>query len=181
VILLHQHGVEQAKAVVGPTAGGHRLLLKRPQPRRRLARVEHACSGAVELAGGARRERRDPRQPPEEVQGGALSGEQRTRLAADHEHDAPGFAPAGLHTLLLDDDLRIEGAEGFDRSREAVDHAVLLLRDRGAGERARRHRRLARHVSRADVLRQRVPYERGERRRVWLARPGAHDREAQSR
>ena len=89
VVVLQEHEVGQRAAVVHSPAGAHRGLLQRTQAGQRLAGVEHphpVAGGVHEPAGGGG----DARQVAEEVERGALAGEQRPQRAAETE---PILAP----------------------------------------------------------------------------------------
>ena len=79
VVVLDQDAVVQAEAMVRAAAAAHGELLQRAQARRRLARVEDRRAGAGDGVDVPARQRRDTGQPPEQVQRGALAGQQRAR------------------------------------------------------------------------------------------------------
>ena len=82
VVVLDQHGVVEAVAVVAAAAHAHGVLLERAQAGRRLARaattrVVEALEARHDVAGRGG----DPAQVAEQVERGALAGEQRPRRA----------------------------------------------------------------------------------------------------
>ncbi len=86
VVVLDQHGIVQAHAVVGPAAARHRVLRKPAQAGQRLARVVDAgprAGDGLDVAGG---QCRDARQVRQQVQGRAFEGEDRTQRALHAGH-----------------------------------------------------------------------------------------------
>ena len=123
----------------------------RRSPGRRLARVEDARAGAahgVDVAGGRRRHAGEA---AEEVQRGALAGEQRGGRALDVEYRA-ALAPVPLVGQARAGDLGVEGGEDALGGLQAEDDPGLLLRDAGPRAGAGGHRRAGRDVARTDVL-----------------------------
>ena len=138
VVLLDEDLVEQAEAVVAPAARGDRRLLERAQARRRLARVEDLRAGALDRAHARRGQRRDARQPPEEVQRRALGGEQRARAARRRAAPSPPsrHSPSGPSRSSSTSG---SSARNTASARvEPEDDARRLLRDRRDGARAAR-------------------------------------------
>ena len=74
--------VEQPDAVVRAAAAAHRVFLREAQTRNRLARVEDAALGARDRVDVPARHRRGCREHLQEVERGALAGEQRARGAS---------------------------------------------------------------------------------------------------
>ena len=159
VVLLDQDEVVQAGAVVHAAAVGDRALLEAAQAGRRLARVEQlsrsrrpsaiartTCAVAVATPG----------EPAEEVERGALGGQQRAGGALDAQHRRRRLAPLALRAEPLDRRVRVEPEEHRLGDVEPRDHARRLLRDRGDAARGRVDGRLDGHVAGADVLRQRA-------------------------
>ena len=94
--------VVEPGAVVDAAAVRDRRLLQPPQPGRGLARVEQLRGPARAAHRGhhARGQRGDPRQAAEEVQRRPLAGQQRPRVALDHEHDRARLTPHALRPEL---------------------------------------------------------------------------------
>ena len=81
VVVLHERGVRQRHAVVDAAAAAHGVLLEHPQARRGLAGVAHLGAGALERVGPLRGRGRDAGEVAEQVERGALGGEQVARAA----------------------------------------------------------------------------------------------------
>ena len=90
VVVLGEHLVEEAEAVVGGAACAHGEALELAEPGRGLARVEDRGAGAFDGIDEPARERGDAGQALEEVEGGALGGEQRSRGASRCERGVAG-------------------------------------------------------------------------------------------
>jgi len=68
VVVLDEHRVIEAEAVVHPTAAPYRVFLQTPQSGRRLARVSDTRFRALDLGDKGRCLRSDPAKEPEKVQ-----------------------------------------------------------------------------------------------------------------
>src|SRR5436190_1428041 len=75
VVLLHEHAVVEARAVVATAAAADGVLLQRPQTGRRLARVEDRRSGALGQLDEAAREGSDAAETGEEVERDSFAAE----------------------------------------------------------------------------------------------------------
>ena len=73
----------ETDAVIDPAAAADGVLLDGPQPGRRLARVEDRDPGAGDLLDETAREGGDSGQAADEVERGALAGEDRPRRALE--------------------------------------------------------------------------------------------------
>src|SRR6185295_17140838 len=96
--------------------------LERAQRRRRLARVEDGdrpAGGVHELA----RERGDAREPLQEIEGGALRGQHRRRLAVQARDDVPRLAAVAVLEKTLEAAPGIELQERFGGDVEPGDDA----------------------------------------------------------
>jgi hypothetical protein len=144
--------------VVDAAAVGDSALLERAQPGRRLARVEQprAAAGRLDRPHGAGGERRDARQPPEEVERGPLRGQQRARRALDAEHRRGRLAPLALGAEPLGRDVGVEPPEDSLGDAEPGDHPGRLLRDRRDAAGIGGDGDLRGHVAGADVLGERA-------------------------
>src|SRR5262249_31768623 len=124
VVVLDQHGVVEAETVVRPAAGAHGQLLESTEAGWRLARVEDDRTRSRDGIDLARGQRRDPGEPAEQVERGALTGEERAGAAGDPGHLAlDRVAVAGDR---LEVDTRVELAEhGLDELETAEDASFL--------------------------------------------------------
>ncbi len=141
--------------MVRPASGCHRVLLERAQAGRGLARVEHGCPGALDRVDVPTGERGDPREPPEEVQRDALTGEDRPLRARDAGDDGRRCHRISVARQRVEADVRIEHAEHRLGDTEPADDPGLLHEQRRRADRLGRNRRIGRDVTGADVLRER--------------------------
>ncbi len=72
VVVLDQHRIVEAEAVIDAAAGADRVFLERAQAGRRLARAGDARARALDRGHIARGERSDAAQAAEEIERGAL-------------------------------------------------------------------------------------------------------------
>ncbi len=96
VVVLDERGVGQRHAVVDAAAAPHGVLLERAQPGRRLAGVADARAGAVDRVDPGGGERRDAGQVAQQVERGALGGEQRPHGTVGLEHRLPAHGPLAV-------------------------------------------------------------------------------------
>jgi hypothetical protein len=127
-------------------------------------RVEDLRCGPLHGEDAARRQRRHAGQALQEVQRGALGGEQGARVAGRAQHRRGRLAPLALRPEPLEPHVGVQREERRLGGGEAEDDAGRLLRDRRDRARAERHRRLARDVGVPDVLGERLQHELIERR-----------------
>ena len=128
VVVLDQHGVVQAEAVIPPAAAAHRVFLQGPPAGGRLAGVVDRRAGAGGRGHEPRGQGRDPAEPLEEVQQRAFQGQQRS-----HGPGQPGHDRTGLESVAV----RLVGPPMLEQ---------LELGDQPLGDgQARQHARRARH------------------------------------
>src|SRR5438132_13649947 len=103
MVVLHENPVRERTTVVDTAASAHRRLLQGAEAGRRLARVADPgpSAGGLDVAVG---QRGDAGQVAEEVEGGALAGEHRSRRTsymadrpASVEARAVGEGPLPVH------------------------------------------------------------------------------------
>ena len=146
VVVLDEDGVVQAVAVGAAAAHAHGVLLEGAQARRRLARAGDPGLEAFEARHHVAGRGGDPADVAEEVESGALGGQERTRRGG-HAREGVAFRDvAPVAEAHVDPALRIEQPERVERGLE-TGHA--------AG-RARHHRRLPGEVGRRDRVRRDV-------------------------
>ena len=104
VIVLDQNRIEQAEAVVAPSAAPDRVLFQGAPAGSGLARVVNRGAGAGDRRDEPRRQGRDPAQPLEKVEGGPLHRQQanasararaRSGCPARGDRRRPEAAPSG--------------------------------------------------------------------------------------
>ena len=105
VVVLGQHGVGEAEAVVGAAAAAHGVAFEHPQPRRRLAGVGDAGPGAGHERHELGRLGGDAAHPLDQVQADAL-GQQHGAGVPGH----PGQGGSGVEGLAVGDQQFDDGA-----------------------------------------------------------------------
>ena len=126
------------------------------RPGRRLARVEDPCAGAVDRLDAAGRHRRHAGQPLQEVQRGALGGQDRARRPLERAAPARRSRHAPRSTSRSQRDVRVQRPERLLGELEPEHHARRLLRDQRLRPRRRGNGRRRGHVAVADILGQRA-------------------------
>src|SRR5207344_1802963 len=116
----------EAETMVTAAAAGDGVLLERAQPRRRLARVEHARTRAVHGVDVAARERGDSGEAAEEVQRDALAREDRALGAAHPGDDRGRLDDVPVADEGLEANLGIECPERLLDDAEATHDTRLL-------------------------------------------------------
>src|SRR6478609_4406392 len=176
VVVLDEHGVAQALAVVEPATRAHRGLLDRPQSRQRLAGVAHLrpAGGGLHVLVGRRG---DARCVLQQVERGPLGAEDRAQVARDRRQPLVRLHGLAVARVPHQRDGRVDLHEHLGRGCDAREHAVAAGHDVGGAGRVLGDRRDRGEVAEApEVLRQRprdqVPKPRG--RRVVVAGPRAH-------
>ena len=155
VVVLDQDRVGEIRAMVRAAAAGDGELVEPPQARRGLARVEDLDARALDRrdvpAGGGG----DARHPLQQVERGALGGQDRAGRALDpgdrarRVRNALAFADQHLHLGG-----RVEPAHDLVGHRQAAHDSRLAHDDVGDRRQLGRHGRLGRGVAAAGVLRQ---------------------------
>jgi hypothetical protein len=141
--------------VVLASARAHGLLLELAEPGRGLAGVEDARAGALDRAHVPGGERRDAREPAQEVQRHTLGREDRRGRPGDLS-DGTLLTPLSLRAMRDEDELGIHVLKDTLRDAHARDHARLLLIDPRACLRPLRHHGARRQVALADILGERA-------------------------
>ena len=150
MVVLDEHGVIEAEAVVHGAAAAHRVFFKSAQAGRRLARAADIGVGVGDQRHIFRGHGRDARHARQIVQRGALGGEDRAGVArhARHRGAVARHARAILHQRFKAN-AGVDQPEGGLRDGQAADHAGLAHGEDGGGLRARRDRRQRGDVARA--------------------------------
>ena len=132
VVLLDQDRVVQPGAVVGAAAGGDRGLLQRPQPGRRLARVEDPRAGALDGSDAARASA--SRRPDSRCRklSAVRSAVRIARAEPSIAQHRPALAPAALLGQALERDVRVELPERLLGDVEPEHDPGRLLGDQRA-------------------------------------------------
>ncbi len=147
VIILDQHRVIEAEAVIVPAAAAHRVFLERAETRRGLARTNDARLGAADLGDIGGGERRHAGETAEEIQRRALGGKDRRGGTFDFGEQRSGRDLVAVAVAGAEGDLRIEHQESAARAFEAGDGAGLARDELGAGAGARGQGRGRRDVA----------------------------------
>ena len=132
VIVLDQHRVIEAEAVIAAAAGAHRIFLQRAQARRRLARADDLRLVPATACDEARGRGGDAAEMAEKIQRDALGRQDAARRAGDVAMRSPGATAAPSVRSTRKRDARIDQLEGEPREIEPGDDA------RPAARRARR-------------------------------------------
>ncbi len=83
VVVLDQHRIIKAEAVIITAAAANRIFLQRPQSRRRFARTDHARFGVRNPLDELRGRGGNAGQMTDEIKRGALGAENGARIARD--------------------------------------------------------------------------------------------------
>ncbi len=141
MIVLDQHRVVEAEAVIEAAAAAHRIFLQGAQPRRGLAGADQAGVGAFQLVDQRSCRGGDAGQMAGEIQRGAFGCEHRARIAGDRHQR--GLLGNGVAVARMRDDLcvrREPAHDGFDQ-RQAGDAAGGTRHHDGTRLRILRHGR----------------------------------------
>ncbi len=140
VVVLDQHAVVEAEAMVAAAAAAHRVLLEGAQPGGGLAGADDARGVRPDrrhqLAGGGG----DAGEAAEEVERRALGREEGAGGSAHHRQDLAGDGVAAVGEVDLDRAAGVEQAEGGERRLQPGDPT----------RRPRHHARLGAEVGRQD-------------------------------
>jgi len=165
VVVLDQHAVIEAEAMVRAAAARHGVLLEEAQIGRGLTRVEDHRPVRLHRLDESRGQRGDAAHPLHEIEGGAFRRQDRGRLALDRQDRAAGFNRLAVRHDDRHAQLRVDAGQHRARHR-ASRHAARLARQDLAGRARRRvHQRQRRRIALAHVLGQRR-LDRGHRPRV---------------
>src|SRR5262245_13947269 len=139
--------------MIGAAADPHRVLLERPQGRRRLARVEDSDPAIRRLREPAR-ERRNPRQALQVVESGTLADEQRSRGRDDVGDLGAWPAPFAIsHSNgKRSDGPLVELSEDLERYFEPGENTLAHDHKRPARLEIRRNDRVGGDVAVANVF-----------------------------
>jgi hypothetical protein len=96
VVVLDQRRVTQSHSVVDTAADAHRVLLQRPQPRQRLARVADLCVRPGHRLDPGRRRRRDAGQMADQVEHRPLGGQEPLRRCLRNQNHAARIEPLAV-------------------------------------------------------------------------------------
>ena len=148
VVVLDEHRVVEAEAVIGAAAASHRVFLEGAQQRRGLARVADPGLGVGDLSQqSARSASRRRTAAPRKFS--ATRSAERIPCAKPsiRATTAPLATCAPSSTQGSKRDRRVDLRKGFARQREPGDHAVFARGDHGPGAGGRGDGRLRRDVA----------------------------------
>ena len=132
VIVLDEHRVVEAEAMIGAAAGAHRVFLERAQERRRLARADDARLGVRDRPPTSARGRAgDAAEPAEEVERRALGGQHAARRPFDRRDRRARRDARAVGRDRFEADRGVDQAEGERRQIEPGDDALLARRHDG--------------------------------------------------
>src|SRR5207237_6998447 len=107
MVVLDQHRIVEAEAVIGAAAKAHRLFFEDAQARRRLAGADDLGLVARDRIDQRAGRGRDARQSADQVQRGPLSRQYRPGPAADPRHRLATFDPAAFGAEPLHAQVRV--------------------------------------------------------------------------
>ncbi len=163
MVLLDQDRIEQAHAMVVATTANNGILLRSPQPRKRLARIQETHRQPRHRIGGAPRAGRGAREQLQIIERGPLAGEERAQATGERAEPLPRPHRLAIARLPVDTDLGIELTEDLIEPSAAAEHRVFTGDDLGARDRVRRQQ-AGGQIARADILRQRLAHLRLDQR-----------------
>ena len=156
VVVLDQHRVVQAEAVIGAAAQPHRLLFEDAQAGGRLAGADDFRLVTGDRIDQRPRRGRNPGQAADQVQRGPLAGEHGARVARDAGDRLTALDAGAVPAQPLDAQARIEQLEGEQPGFETGEHAGLTRRDHRVDARVGGHDRIAGDVAgAAEIFEQR--------------------------
>ena len=170
MVVLDQHRVVQAEAVVPAAADADRVLLEETEPGRGLARVGHRRARAGHGVHVAPRHRRHARQPLQQVEREPLAREDRRRRPGEPHEPGRALDARPVVDLRVRDDARVEFGEHRRGDRQPGDDARLARDDPPAGRLPGGHGPGGRDVAAADVLLEEPAHLRADERRVEARR-----------
>ena len=151
VVVLDEHAVVQADAMVDAAAAAHRVLGERAKRRHALAGVEnrHPAGGRVDEPP---RQRRDAGQVLEEIEGGAFARQERRRAAADVRARLAGRACIAIRLHALEASRRIDLVEHLTGDVEPRQHARALGEEHAPRQHVAGDDGLGRDIADAEIL-----------------------------
>jgi hypothetical protein len=154
MVFLDQERVEQADPMVVAATAAHRVLLGQAQARNGLTGIEQPGCGAADEIGVAGGPGRGARQQLDEIQHGALGGQQRSCRPPQGEQNLIGLHPITVCHREVHRDGGVELRGGFPYPRRAAEHSWLTRDHPRFGMRIGSDQ-LGADVAAADVLGQR--------------------------
>ena len=152
VVVLDEHHIEQAEAMVSAAAARNRVLLQPPPTRCGLARVENLRPRVFDCINKLGRQGGDAAEPLQEVEGDSFSTQQRASSARDLQQGLAPSDPLGVLRGIRDPHFSVERPKGrfgqsqtSDHQRLARSHHRFSLGDFG-------HYGQCCHIAAADVL-----------------------------
>ena len=152
VVILDQQTVVERQTVVDATAGSHRIFLEDAEGRCGLAGIKDRCP-TIRRVNEASRQRGRAGHPLQEVERGALGGQQGRGESRDANHGLTRLAPVTVLAQPRHLGMGIELAERLEGHLDSGEHPGRLdhhLPDRPL---LARHRRVGRHIAPAHILR----------------------------
>jgi hypothetical protein len=158
VVVLDQHRVIEAEAMVEAAAAAHRVFLQRAQARRGLARADDARSRVRDQPDESIGRGGDARQVSEKIERGALARQDGAGRPLDDEQRRARLDDGAVARVRRDAEVGAERAEHRRDQRQPSDDAALARDHQGGRGRARGNRGGRGDVAGpAQVLRQRAP------------------------
>ncbi len=166
VVVLDQHRVVEAEAVIEAAAAAHRVFLQRPQSRRGLARADDARLGVGDARDELRGGGGDAGKMAEEIERDTLGAENGAGIAGNRHQLGPARDRRAVARMRHDLDVGRQPLERGRHQRQPGDHPGLPRIEHGAARRILRHRR-----GRSDVAgAAEIFFKRARHRRLDLER-----------
>ena len=152
VVVFDEDVFAEGRAVVHAAAAAHGVFFERAPAGRGLAGVDDAGGGAGDGVGVAARLRGDAGEALDEIEGGALGGEERRGGAGNGENLGAVFDAVAVGGGEFRLQRGIDAGEDGGGDVDAAEREVLAGLDEGAGEVARREDRAAGDIAKPGVF-----------------------------
>ena len=152
VVVLDEHEVEEANAVVRAAAAVHSVFLEAPPAGRGLAGVEDFGLCAFHLLDELRGERGDAGETLHEVQRHTFRGEDGASRAVDTQQGLPAVAGISIPRVRGNDEFMVQLAECGHGEGQPCEHQRLARDQLGTHRRGLGNGGERGHIARPDVL-----------------------------
>src|SRR6476620_10933942 len=129
MVVFDEHTVGERKPVVGSSTERHSPFLDGPPAGEGLACVEDCDRVTAHGLAESTRERRNPREVLEEIQGDSLGREDRSAVSFDAQERLAGCCTGAVFLHHRQGERCINGEKGLNGGRHSCDNEVLLRND----------------------------------------------------
>ncbi|BAF58407.1 hypothetical protein PTH_0227 [Pelotomaculum thermopropionicum SI] len=154
VVVLDQHGIVKAEAVIVPAAHPDRVFFKHPEARRGFSGIHQAGLFPGNQFNQPRRPGGNAGQALQEIQGQALAGQDRPRPAGQFGQHLAALYPLAVAHQGPELNERVQAQKNPLRHRQPCHHSVLLGQYVTAGNGVRRHNAVGGKIAGAYILSQ---------------------------